>query len=94
MDSPDVHFQYPQLSYDDVIEALEGCWGLQVSRAQIQKPSPELVHSLYSFFLERLTGITLDTLQEPTQAALSMTDDEYADLYSHALAHALFLHHL
>lgn len=69
-------FWYPRMKVSDIKTCLDG-YNIQVSESQIQKPTADFVQSIYSFFLQRVTGLTRDVLEEPARQALA-TIDEYS----------------
>ncbi|KAH9901654.1 Nuf2 family-domain-containing protein [Cubamyces lactineus] len=84
-------FWFPSLPVSEVVDAFTG-WGYSVSPEQVARPTSDFVLGVYSACVEQLTGITLDTLQEPIEQALATTDNP--DVYSQALAHNLLLYHI
>ncbi|KAI8998922.1 Nuf2 family-domain-containing protein [Trametes punicea] len=84
-------FWFPSLPVSEVVDAFTG-WGYSVSPEQVARPTSDFVLGVYSACVEQLTGITLETLQEPIEQALATTDNP--DIYSQALAHNLLLYHI
>ncbi|EIW60678.1 kinetochore-associated Ndc80 complex subunit NUF2 [Trametes versicolor FP-101664 SS1] len=84
-------FWFPSLPVSEVVDAFTG-WGYSVSPEQVARPTSDFVLGVYSACLEQLTGITLETLQEPIEQGLTTT--ETPDMYSQALAHNLLLYHI
>ncbi|KAI0747799.1 Nuf2 family-domain-containing protein [Daedaleopsis nitida] len=84
-------FWFPSMSPEEIVEAFTG-WGYFIKPDQVSRPSPEFVLGIYSACLEQVTGITLESLQGPTEQSLATLENP--DLYSHALTHALMLHHI
>ena len=76
----------------EITSALEE-WGLRISEDQIQRPTAETVQQVYVCFLQQITGLTPELLQEPVGRALAVVA-EYPDLYSNSLNLNLVLHHL
>ncbi|KAH9857774.1 Nuf2 family-domain-containing protein [Lenzites betulinus] len=84
-------FWFPSLPVSEVVDAFTG-WGYSVSPEQVARPTSDFVLGVYSACLEQLTGITLDTLQEPLEQALATMENP--DMFSQALAHNLLLYHI
>ncbi|OSD02761.1 hypothetical protein PYCCODRAFT_1458867 [Trametes coccinea BRFM310] len=84
-------FWFPSLPISEVVDAFTG-WGYSVSPEQVARPTSDFVLGVYCACVEQLTGITLDTLQEPLEQALATTENP--DMYSQALAHNLLLFHI
>lgn len=63
-------FWFPSMKFSEITCALED-WGLRVSEDQIQKPTGEVVQSIYLVFLQQLTSISFESLQEPANRALA-----------------------
>jgi len=66
---------------------------LRVSDDQIQKPTGEVVQSIYMVFLQQLTGISPEILQEPVNRALGVVED-FPELYQNSLNLNLILFHV
>ena len=62
------------MKFSEITCALED-WGLRVSDDQIHKPTGEVVQAIYLVFLQQLTGITPDALQEPANRALGIIEE-------------------
>ncbi|CDO69122.1 hypothetical protein BN946_scf185042.g24 [Trametes cinnabarina] len=84
-------FWFPSLPISEVVDAFTG-WGYSVSPEQVARPTSDFVLGVYCACVEQLTGITLETLQEPMEQALATTENP--DMYSQALAHNLLLFHI
>lgn len=76
----------------EIIRALDE-WGLRVSEDQLQKPTGDIVQAVYVLFLQLVTGITPEALEEPVSRALSTIED-YPELYSKSLNLNLVLYHV
>ena len=59
---------------DQIVDAFTG-WGYSVSPEQVARPTSDFVLGVYSACLEQVTGITLDTLQEPIEQSLASTEN-------------------
>lgn len=66
-------FWFPSLPVSEVVDAFTG-WGYSVSPEQVARPTSDFVLGVYSACLEQLTGITLETLQEPIEQGLTTTE--------------------
>jgi kinetochore protein Nuf2 len=100
---------FPTMSIPDIIGALAG-WGLSVSHEQLVRPSPDFVEGVYCACLQQVTDLSHDSLRDPVQNALSVTDVDRVshcslilssisveipqDLYASALVQNLVLYHL
>lgn len=74
-------FWFPSLPVSEVVDAFTG-WGYSVSPEQVARPTSDFVLGVYSACVEQLTGITLDTLQEPIEQALATTDNPVCPMSS------------
>lgn len=85
-------FWFPSMKVTEITSALEE-WGLRMSEDQIQRPTAETVQQVYVCFLQQITGLTPELLQDPVGRALVVVA-EYPELYSNSLNLNLVLHHL
>ncbi|TDL15664.1 hypothetical protein BD410DRAFT_101642 [Rickenella mellea] len=85
-------FWYPSMDVDEIVSSIRG-WGLEITNAQIQAPTAEVVQAIYSLFLSQITGLTADTLEEPAMRALGVVEVNQ-ELYANALNMHLLLHHI
>ena len=67
-------YWYPNMGNADIIDALDG-WGLSITHHQLVKPTPEFVLNVYCACLEKVVGLSEDSLQESVQSALSSLDE-------------------
>jgi hypothetical protein len=67
-------YWYPNMGNVDIIDALDG-WGLSITHHQLVKPTPEFVLNVYCACLEKVVGLSEDSLQESVQSALSSLDE-------------------
>jgi kinetochore protein Nuf2 len=67
-------YWYPNMGIADIIDALDG-WGLSITHHQLVKPTPDFVLSVYCACLQKVVGLSEDSLQEPVQSALSSLEE-------------------
>lgn len=77
-------FWFPSMKISEIARALEE-WGLRVSEDQIHKPTGEVVQAIYIVFLQQVTGINPESLEEPVNRAISVIEE-------HPVCLSLFLH--
>lgn len=63
---------FPQMSISDIINALAG-WGISVSPEQLKSPTSEFVEGVYCACLQHVTDLNHDSLREPVQNALNVS---------------------
>ncbi|KAL5482632.1 NUF2 [Sanghuangporus weigelae] len=85
-------FWFPSMKIAEITSALEE-WGLRITEDQIQRPTAENVQKIYVLFLQQITGLTPEMLQDPVGRALAVVS-EYPELYSNSLNLNLVLHHV
>ncbi|KAI5122463.1 hypothetical protein M0805_008774 [Coniferiporia weirii] len=85
-------FWFPSMKVGEIARALEE-WGLRVSEDQIQKPNGDIVQAIYVLFVQQVTGITPESLEEPVDRAVAVID-EHPELYTSSLNLNLVLHHM
>jgi hypothetical protein len=66
---------FPQMSIPDIINSLAG-WGISVSPDQLKSPNSEFVESVYCACLQQVTDLSHDSLQDPVQNALAISQAE------------------
>ncbi|KAH8114618.1 Nuf2 family-domain-containing protein [Phellopilus nigrolimitatus] len=84
-------FWFPSMKIVEIVVALKE-WGLHVSEDQIQRPTADVVQAIYVLFLQQITGITPESLQEPVNRAVAVIG-EHPELYTASLNLNLVLHH-
>ncbi|OBZ75713.1 putative kinetochore protein NUF2, partial [Grifola frondosa] len=75
----------------EVVDAFSG-WGFSVSNEQVARPTAEFVLSIYSACLEQVTGINLDIIQPPVEAALATLDTRLRGKIRQRFANAAKIH--
>ncbi|KAF8163090.1 Nuf2 family-domain-containing protein [Crassisporium funariophilum] len=81
------------MSMRDIINDL-GVWGISISPDQLKTPNAEFVEGLYCACLQRVTDLSHDSLRDPVQNALNVSQAEDKDLYASALTSSVVLYHL
>ena len=76
----------------EISRALEE-WGLRVSEDQVQRPTGDIVQSIYILFVQLSTGLTPESLEEPANRALAGISD-FPELYQGPLSMNMLLHHV
>ncbi|THH11642.1 hypothetical protein EW145_g515 [Phellinidium pouzarii] len=85
-------FWFPSMKIGEIVRALEE-WGLRVSDDQIQKPTGDIVQAIYVLFVQQVTGITPEALEQPVNRAIAVIE-EHPELYTNSLNLNLVLHHV
>ncbi|KAH9998986.1 Nuf2 family-domain-containing protein [Russula vinacea] len=86
-------YWYPNMGIADIIDALDG-WGLSITHHQLVKPTPDFVLSVYCACLQKVVGLSEDSLQEPVQSALSSLEEPSTDMYSSAINTNFLVYHI
>ncbi|PCH34940.1 hypothetical protein WOLCODRAFT_141390 [Wolfiporia cocos MD-104 SS10] len=84
-------FWFPSMSVPEIVDAFTG-WGYMVSHEEVARPTPDFVLGIYSACLKQVTGITVESIQGPVEAALARVSNP--DIYRQALTHHFLLYHL
>ena len=66
-------FWFPSMSVAEIVESFTG-WGYSLSPEQVARPNTDFIMGVYSACLSRVTGISLETLQDVVEESLSTTD--------------------
>ncbi|EJC97997.1 uncharacterized protein FOMMEDRAFT_143487 [Fomitiporia mediterranea MF3/22] len=85
-------FWFPSMKVSEISRALDE-WGLRISEDQLQRPTTDVVQAIYLLFVQQVTGITPEMLEEPTSRALASVE-EFPELYANSLNLNLVLHHV
>lgn len=66
---------FPQMSISDIMNALAG-WGISVSPEQLKTPTPDFVEGVYCACLQQVTDLSHDSLRDPVQNSLNVSQVE------------------
>lgn len=86
-------YWFPTMHNADIVAALDD-WGLQSTIEQLVRPTPDFVYGIYTACLAKVTGITPESLREPSQNAVDAVQTDNQELYLGPIAHVILLQHL
>ena len=67
-------FWFPSMSVGEIVESFTG-WGYSISPEQVARPTSDFVLGVYAACLSRVTGISIEILQDAAEPSLSATDN-------------------
>jgi len=67
-------YWYPHINNDGLIHDLSS-WGISISSQQLVKPTPDFVMNTYIACVQKVTGLTEDTIRDPLDVAIASLDE-------------------